>query len=81
MTSAAVALALQSRGVGVAASLAAGLAFHAVETLAGVTFGAVSVALLAGTPGAGRRQRVRLVLVVAALLLVSAFAATMLVEA
>ena len=80
ITSTAVALALQSRGVGVTTALASGLALHAVETLVGVTFGALSVALLAKPSAMPGPARGRLVLGASALVLASAFAATMLVD-
>jgi uncharacterized membrane protein YbhN (UPF0104 family) len=50
IASGAVALALQARGVPVATAVASGLAFHAVETAAGLVFGAVGAAVLAHYP-------------------------------
>src|SRR5204863_5993765 len=46
ITSGAVAVALQAHGVGLSQALATGLAFHAVETGAGITFGAAGTLLL-----------------------------------
>jgi uncharacterized membrane protein YbhN (UPF0104 family) len=50
ITSGAVAIALQEHGVALPQALATGLAFHAVETGAGIAFGAAGVLLLAGRP-------------------------------
>jgi uncharacterized membrane protein YbhN (UPF0104 family) len=74
ITSGAVAVALQSHGVGLDRALATGLAFHAVETVAGIACGIGGVLLL------GTRRRV-LVLAAAgaAACLAAAFCATVLV--
>jgi uncharacterized membrane protein YbhN (UPF0104 family) len=74
ITSGAVAVALQSHGVALEHALATGLAFHAVETMAGVACGIGGVLLL------GTRRRV-LVLAAAgaAACLAAAFCATVLV--
>ena len=55
VASGAVALALQARGVPLTTSVASGLAFHAVETAAGLAFGAAGVAVLARYPTPGAR--------------------------
>jgi len=51
----AVALALQTRGVGVDRALATGIAYHAAETLVGVGFGAASALALIELPQLARR--------------------------
>jgi hypothetical protein len=74
ITSGAVAIALQHHGVGMSQALATGLAFHAVETGAGMTFGAAGLLLLLKRP--------RLLVVAAAgaaACLAAAFCATVLV--
>jgi uncharacterized membrane protein YbhN (UPF0104 family) len=48
ITSGAVAMALQAHGVGISQALATGLAFHAVETAAGIAFGGAGTLLLFG---------------------------------
>jgi Lysylphosphatidylglycerol synthase TM region len=73
ITSGAVAVALQSHGVGISQALAAGLAFHAVETGAGITFGAASALLLFA-----RRRVFVLAAAGAAACLAAAFTATVL---
>ncbi len=50
IASGAVALALQTRGLPLTTSVASGLAFHAVETTAGLMFGAAGLAVLARYP-------------------------------
>ena len=50
ITSGAVAVALQAHGVGIVQALAAGLAFHAVQTGAGIAFGTAGALLLRGQP-------------------------------
>ncbi|HEY1369530.1 MAG TPA: lysylphosphatidylglycerol synthase domain-containing protein [Gaiellaceae bacterium] len=81
VTSTAVAMALQARGVGVLDSLASGIAFHAVETAVGISFGSAATLLLVGLPSGGRR---RLVVAVAGAsacaALLAAFGATVLVD-
>jgi uncharacterized membrane protein YbhN (UPF0104 family) len=74
ITSGAVTMALQSHGVGLEQALATGLAFHAVETVAGIACGIGGVLLL------GTQRRV-LVLAAAgaAACLAAAFCATVLV--
>ncbi len=47
ITSGAVAFALEAKGIPLAGAVASGLAFHAVETAVGVTFGVTGAALLA----------------------------------
>jgi uncharacterized membrane protein YbhN (UPF0104 family) len=56
ITSAAIAVAFQARGVSFNQGLAAGIAFHAVETAVGIMFGLASVLWLGSyrTPGARR---------------------------
>jgi uncharacterized membrane protein YbhN (UPF0104 family) len=73
ITSGAVAMALQAHGVGVAQALATGLAFHAVETGAGITFGAAGTLLLFA-----RRRVFVLATAGAAACLTAGFAATVL---
>ncbi len=73
ITSGAVAVALQAHGIGLSQALATGLAFHAVETAAGLTGG------LAGLLFLVRFDARRLVAAGAAACLVAAFAATVLV--
>ncbi len=55
VASGAVALALQTRGVGVGQALAAGIAFHAAETVVGVAFGAACTLALVEVPSLVRR--------------------------
>jgi hypothetical protein len=74
ITSGAVAIALQQHGVGLSQALATGLAFHAVETGAGMTFGVAGVLLLVG-----RRRLVVLAAAGAAACIAAAFCATVLV--
>lgn len=57
ITSGAVAVALQAHGVGLGTAVTAGLAFHAVETAAGLVFGVASALLLAGGEGGATRRR------------------------
>jgi uncharacterized membrane protein YbhN (UPF0104 family) len=70
--SGAVALALHGRGVSGGTALAAGLAYHAVQTAAGVSFGLAGLLLLARFRSPGAR---RLVLTAAACLAVLALVA------
>ena len=73
ITSGAVAVALQAHGVGASQALTTGLAFHAVETAAGIAFGLGSALFLV------RFGARRLVVAGAAACLLAAFAATVLV--
>ena len=74
ITSGAVTMALQSHGVGLEQALASGLAFHAVETVAGTACGIAGVLLL------GTRRRVFVLAAAgAAACLAAAFCATVLV--
>ncbi len=73
ITSGAVAMALQARGIGMSQALTTGLAFHAVETAAGLAGG------LAGLLYLVRFDARRLVVAGAAACLVAAFTATVLV--
>ncbi len=74
ITSGAVALALQQHGVGLPRALATGIAFHAVETGAGIAFGAAGALLLFG-----RRRVLVLAAAAAAACVAAAFCATVLV--
>jgi len=56
VTSAAVAMALQAHGASFTNGLAAGIAFHAVETAVGVMFGVASLVWLAPYPSPGARR-------------------------
>lgn len=80
ITSGTVAVALETHGVGLGTAVTAGLAFHAVETAAGLTFGVASALLLAGE-GAGVARRRSLVLAgaTACACIVGAFWATVVV--
>ena len=73
ITSGAVAVALQAHGVAMSQAITTGLAFHAVETAAGIAFGLGATLFLA------RFSARRLVLAGAAACLAAAFAATVLV--
>jgi Lysylphosphatidylglycerol synthase TM region len=73
ITSGAVAVALQTRGIDMSQALATGLAFHVVETVAGIAAG------LGGTLYLFRFDARRLVAVGAATCLIAAFAATVIV--
>ena len=57
VTSGAVAMALQAHGVGLTQALGAGIAFHAVETAAGLVFGLAGALLLARFPTPAVRRR------------------------
>ncbi len=72
VTTGAIVLALHSQGVPIASAVAAGLAFHAVELLAGVVFGAAGVLALVPmrAPMIRRRVLALTTLVTAALLAV-----------
>jgi uncharacterized membrane protein YbhN (UPF0104 family) len=56
VTSGAVAMALQAHGVGLTQALGAGIAFHAVETAAGLVFGLTGALLLAQFPTPAARR-------------------------
>ena len=81
LTSGAVALALHAQGVGLTAALTTGIAFHAVETVAGIAFGLASVLFLAPFSSICARRRTTLAVGVATcVMLVGAFGATVLVD-
>ena len=80
-TSGAVAMALRAQGVGLTTALTTGIAFHAVETCAGVVFGLASALFLAPFPSAVARRRTTLALAAAAsAALMAAFGATVVVD-
>jgi uncharacterized membrane protein YbhN (UPF0104 family) len=56
VTSAAIAIAFQAQGVSFTNGLAAGIAFHAVETAVGIMYGLASVLYLAPFPSPGARR-------------------------
>jgi uncharacterized membrane protein YbhN (UPF0104 family) len=56
VTSAAIAIAFQAQGVSFTSGLAAGIAFHAVETAVGIMYGLASVLWLAPFPSPGIRR-------------------------
>jgi uncharacterized membrane protein YbhN (UPF0104 family) len=56
VTSAAIAVAFQAQGVSFTQGLAAGIAFHAVETAVGIMYGLASVLWLAPFPSPGVRR-------------------------
>jgi uncharacterized membrane protein YbhN (UPF0104 family) len=58
VASGAVALALQSRGVGLGQALAAGLAYHAAETVVGISFGVAGTLAVVRVPPVVRRVAV-----------------------
>lgn len=58
VASGAVALALESRGVGVGHALAAGIAYHAAETVVGIAFGVAGTLLVVPVPPLARRLAV-----------------------
>ena len=80
VTSGAVAVAFQTHGISFAHGLAAGIAFHAVETTVGILFGLASAVWLAPYPSPNLR-RIALVAVAASgcLAIVGTFSATVLV--
>ncbi len=81
LTSGAVAMALRAHGVGLTTALTTGIAFHAVETVAGIVFGLASVLFLAPFSSTGARQRAMLAAgATACAVLVGAFGATVLVN-
>lgn len=81
IASGAVALALESRGVPLATAVAAGIAFHAVETAAGLAFGGGGVLVLAPfrSPGA-RRWTLRLACAAGAAVVVAGIGASVFPE-
>jgi glycosyltransferase 2 family protein len=80
-TSGAVAMALRAHGVGLTTALTTGIAFHAVETVAGIVFGLASVLVLAPFSSTGARRRATLAVGAATCVaLVGAFGATVLVD-
>ena len=80
VTSGAVAMAFQAHGVSFTHGLAAGIAFHAVETTVGVLFGLSSVIWLAPYPSPGfRRLALAGATAMGALAVAGAFSATVLV--
>ncbi len=80
ITSGAIALAFQSQGVSFTHGLAAGIAFHAVETAVGIMFGIASVVWLAPYRSPGLRRVVLLTSAASwALGIAGAFSATVLV--
>jgi len=80
VTSGAVAMAFQAHGVSFTHGLAAGIAFHAVETTVGVLFGLSSVIWLAPYPSPGFRRLALLgATAMGALAVAGAFSATVLV--
>jgi uncharacterized membrane protein YbhN (UPF0104 family) len=81
LTSGAVAMALRAHGVGFTTALTTGIAFHAVETVAGIAFGLASVVFLAPFSSTVARRRTTLALSAATCVaLVGAFGATVLVN-
>jgi len=77
VTSGAIAVVLSTRGAPLTASIAAGVAFHAVEAAAGIAFGAGGALFLARyrTPAA-RRWSLRIATAAASLLLATGIGAT-----
>lgn len=81
LTSGAVAMALQAHGVGMTTALTTGIAFHGVETAAGIAFGLASALFLAPfSSDATRRRTVLAVGTAACVALAAAFGATVLVD-
>jgi glycosyltransferase 2 family protein len=81
LTSGAVAMALRAHGVGMTTALTTGIAFHAVETVAGIVFGLASVLFLAPFSSTGARRRTILAAGAATCaVLAGAFGATVLVD-
>jgi uncharacterized membrane protein YbhN (UPF0104 family) len=80
VTSGAVAVAFQAHGISFAHGLAAGIAFHAVETTVGLLFGLVSVVWLAPYPSPhARRIALAAVALSGCLAIAGTFSATVLV--
>jgi uncharacterized membrane protein YbhN (UPF0104 family) len=81
LTSGAVAMALRAHGVGLTTALTTGIAFHAVETVAGIVFGLASVLFLAPFSSTGARRRAMLAAGTASCaVLVGAFGATVVLD-
>jgi phosphatidylinositol alpha-mannosyltransferase len=81
LTSGAVAIALRAHGVDLTTALTTGIAFHAVETVAGVAFGLASALFLAPFSSTVTRRRTTLAVGTATcVVLVAAFGATVLVD-
>ena len=81
LTSGAIAMALRAHGVGMTTALTTGIAFHAVETAAGIVFGLASALLLAPFPSAIVRRRTTLAAgTLTCAVLVVAFGATVLLD-
>jgi len=79
--SGAVAMALRAHGVGLTTALTTGIAFHAVETAAGIVFGLASALFLAPFSSAVVRRRTTLAVGAATCaLLAGAFGATVLID-
>jgi uncharacterized membrane protein YbhN (UPF0104 family) len=81
VASGAIAIALQSHGIGATTALSAGIAFHAVETLVGLCIGALS-ALSLGSPRTAtlRRYALPATVAVASVALAVAFGATVVAD-
>jgi uncharacterized membrane protein YbhN (UPF0104 family) len=80
-TSGAVAMALRAHGVGLTTALTTGIAFHAVETVAGIAFGLASALFLAPFSSTAWRRRTTFAVGAAACALaVGAFGATVVVD-
>jgi hypothetical protein len=56
VTSAAIAMALQAQGASLTSGIAAGIAFHAIETAVGLMFGVASLVWLAPYPSPAARR-------------------------
>lgn len=81
LTSGAVAMALRAHGVGATTALTTGIAFHGVETAAGIAFGLASALFLAPFSSDATRRRTVLALGTAAcVVLAAAFGATVLAD-
>ena len=81
LTSGAVAMALRAHGVGITTALTTGIAFHAVETAAGIAFGLASALFLAPFSSDATRRRTVLALGTAGcVVLAAAFGATVLAD-
>jgi predicted membrane-bound spermidine synthase len=81
LTSGAVAMALRAHGVGLTTALTTGIAFHAVETVAGIVFGLASLLFLAPFSSTGARRRAMLAAGTASCaVLVGAFGATVVLD-
>ena len=78
VTSGAVAMALGAQGVGMTTALTVGIALHAVETAAGLSFGAASALYLTPISSSTRRWTVLAASAAVSLALVGAFSATVL---